>query len=297
MLKRIRNICSDYPGIYSIVFNSIQIIAVAAIFIYFIWGKYTLLNANLEFILIGVTVVVVIWGAALDIKSAFMANSIKQQAQMLHDAYDQLEELNVTLRSQRHDFMNHFQVVYSLIELGEYSEARHYIERVYDDIQQVNIVLKTRIPAINALLAAKLSDCEESGIRFDVNICSDWSELPIPGWEMCRVLGNLIDNAIEAVIIYTGSERYISVTLSEDINCFSFVVENSGYGIPDEIKNSIFQMGFSTKHPDRGMGLHIVTEILSEFGGSIELDSTDGIVKFRGSIPKSNVAKSNSEKC
>ena len=82
------------------------------------------------------------WGAVLDIREAFSARELASDADMLQDAYAQLEDLNGTLRAQRHDFMNHLQVVFSLLELEDYKEASDYIERVYGDIRRVSRTLK-----------------------------------------------------------------------------------------------------------------------------------------------------------
>ena len=65
---------------------------------------------------------------------------LSDQILMLSDALDNLNRLNNDLRAQRHDFLNHIQVVYSLIELGEQEEAHRYLEQVYTDIQRISRV-------------------------------------------------------------------------------------------------------------------------------------------------------------
>ena len=167
--------------------------------LYALFGREFDLSGMAERLLICAVAFVVVWGALLDIRDARNARKIASQSEMLEDAYTQLEDLNGTLRAQRHDFKNHLQVVFGLIEMGEYKEAQDYIERVYGDVQLVSRALKTASPAVNALLAAKAADCEERGIRMEVRIRSAWQGLALPGWEMCRVLGNLIDNAIDAM--------------------------------------------------------------------------------------------------
>ena len=156
--------------------------------IYVLLHDVAFLSRGAELVLLGFCLLIVIWGAAIDIRDALVARKIAEQTRMIEEAYAQLEELNGTLRRQRHDFMNHLQVVFSLTELGEYGEAMQYIERVYGDIQRVGQVLRTSIPAVNALIAAKHSDCAEDGIDFAVEISSDWSGMPVPGWEMCLSL-------------------------------------------------------------------------------------------------------------
>ena len=182
--------------------------------------------------------------------------------------------------------MNHLQVVFSLTEMQEYGEAMNYIERVYGDIQRVSSVLKTSIPAVNALLAAKHADCEENHIRFETEIASAWTDFPIPGWEMCRVMGNLIDNAVDALTDAGTKDPLIRVTLGETPRAYVFSVSNNGPAIPDEIRESIFHLGFTTKSAGHGSGLSIVSEILESYSGEIAVESTPDRTSFSGTIPK-----------
>ncbi len=237
-----------------------------------------------ELILLTGISVVVVSGAVLDIREAFSARKVGEEANMIQDAYDQLEELNLTLRAQRHDFMNHLQVVFGLLELGESEEAEAYIERIYGDIQRVSKSLKTSSPAINALLSSKLAECEEAHIEMEMDIQSDWVDLPMPPWEMCRVLGNLLDNAIDA--LEETDNAKICLTLAEDLNSFSFKVSNNGPEVAEHIVQNIFEGGVSTKGEGRGMGLAISHRLMQERSGQIGLFTQDGWTCFYGKLPK-----------
>jgi len=276
---------------YAIFANSLQILVAAGIFAYALLAPDFTLSGPGEKVLIGIMTLVVVWGAVLDIREAFSARKIVLQSSMIEDALSQLEELNGTLRAQRHDFMNHLQVVYSLAEMQEYASAQEYIERVYGDIQRVGKTLKTAIPAVNALLAAKASDCEDDGIAMDLDIRSAWQDLPMPGWEMCRILGNLIDNAKDALLHAPAESRApegmrIRIAIGEDVQNFTFAVINNGPEIPLELREDIFQMGFTTKSSGRGMGLHIVSELMKEYDGQIRLECESGETRFCGALPR-----------
>ncbi len=279
---------------YAIIANALQILFATGILVYALWDPGFRLTGPTEKLLVAIMALVVVWGAALDIREAYNARRTALQARMLEDALGQLESLNGTLRAQRHDFMNHLQVVYSLMEMEEYGEAREYIERVYGDIQRVGKALKTSLPAVNALLAAKEAACREKGIALELDFTSSWQGIPMPAWELCRVLGNLIDNAMDALLSVPEAERppagmRISVSLGEDVQAFTFAVANNGPAIPPELQRSIFQMGFTTKRAGRGMGLHIVSELMRAYSGTISLESTDAETRFSGSLPRSAV--------
>lgn len=221
--------------------------------------------------------------AIRDIKSI---KHLHIQNVMQSKTLDEINDLNNTLRAQRHDFLNHLQVVYSLIELKSYDEVSNYIEMVYKDIKKVNRILKTSNTAINALLQAKVVDCEDNSILTDVKITTRLEELRVPSWEMCRVIGNLIDNAIDAVKCIT-EKQFITIEINEVRDSYFFVVKNNGGIISNDMVDKIFVPGYTTKNEkDRGMGLAIVKEIVSKYHGDISVSSDDKVTVFSVKIPK-----------
>ena len=274
---------------FSMIINGLQVGAMTVVL------AYALLNPNSQerYFEIGALVLaflIVTWGAIMDIREARNAERIARQAQMLEEAYAQLESLNGTLRKQRHDFMNHLQVVFSLIELGDAHEAMQYVQSVYGDIKKAGSALKTAIPAVNALIAAKRQDCEDKGIELKTVIASAWETMPIPGWEMCRILGNLIDNARDAILEDKSLKSPgIELTIDESPGVFGFQVSNNGPAIPPQLRQKIFQQGFTTKSDGHGSGLSIVSEILQQYGGTIRLESDDQATRFIGTIPRKSV--------
>ena len=118
---------------FAVVINAMQIAAMAGVFLYALL-RGPVEGRLVELAAIGFALLIVSWGAVLDIREALNAGKIVDQAQMLEEAYGQLEDLNATLRRQRHDFMNHLQVVFSLLELNDADEAMKYVESVYGDI-------------------------------------------------------------------------------------------------------------------------------------------------------------------
>lgn len=120
----------------------------------------------------------------------------------------------------------------------------------------------------------------------ETRIRSAWQDLSLPGWEMCRVLGNLIDNAIDAMADPALPRRELLVEIGEDIHAFTFRVFNTGSRIPPERLNDIFERGYTTKSAGRGMGLSIVLEIMEENGGEIRASSDETGTAFCGRLPK-----------
>ena len=270
---------------FAIVINVLQVVTMMAVIVYVL----ATIDARQRSVELGVLVLgllIVALGAALDIREARNAERIAEQTAMLEDAYGQLEALNGTLRRQRHDFSNHLQVIFSLLELGDHEEAMRYIESVYGDIRRAGSLLRTAIPAVNALIAAKRGDCDARGICLNTTLRSGWQGMPIPGWELCRILGNLIDNARDALLEGPTQQPSIDILFDETPGSFVFEVSNNGPAIDPHRLTDIFRMGFSTKREGRGAGLSIVREIVETHGGSIEVTSDQALTCFRGVIPR-----------
>lgn len=262
----------------------VDIIQIAIIIGCIVYNFYTIIKRDFnDFAFLYIIIIMVILNSLLTL-NILMRN--RSESNMFKTTLKQLEDLNITLRSQRHDFMNHLQVVYSLIEMDEYKDAKDYIDKVYNDIQKVNQVLKTLNPAVNALLQAKILYGEKRGIEPRININTQLRNLKIPSWEFCRVLGNIIDNSIFA-LQQTEKSKILEIELYEDIKVYGFRIRNNGPSIPREIINKIFESGFTTKgDKGDGMGLAITKNLLLNYGGNINVTSDENGTMFEGWIPK-----------
>lgn len=271
-----------------ILINLVQAALIAAVLFYIIdmgMGAELLTDPWIMFLFAVIAAAVVINSiTAFRNRAGFIRSG--HEFRLLEDTLDRLEKLNTELRAQRHDFMNHLQVVHSLIEMDEYKAANEYIEKVYGDIQRVSKIMKTSVAAVNALLQAKLMACEKQDINMELDVRTQLKDLTIPSWEFCRVLGNLIDNAIYAVLEGKGGKS-IRIELYEDLKNYYFRIINSGDPIPDKLSGRIFEPGFTTKGDiGEGMGLAICREIMEKAGGSIEASYEEGWTVFAGSIPR-----------
>ena len=207
------------------------------------------------------------------------------------DSISALGELNSTLRAQRHDFLNHLQVVYTLIDLKKYDDANAYIEKVYGDIQKVSSVMRTSIPSVNAILHAKQMMCASRGIDVEFDVRTTLSELPMEDWEFCRVLGNIIDNSIHALESCEGGKR-MKIEIGEDLRGYRFRIANNGPAIPPELWQRIFDEGFTTRPDGSGMGLAICRRLLGACGGELRVFSDDSETVFEGTLPRSSAVSS-----
>lgn len=187
-----------------------------------------------------------------------------------------------TLRAQTHEFSNQLHTISGLVQLGEYDEVRSLVGTLTRRRAESEDFVTSRIDdlAVAALVLAKASVAAERGVRLEL---TEDSALPplveLDSADLTTVLGNLVDNAIDACSGRPGAE--VTVSLQSGTSFLHVEVGDNGPGVPEELRGAIFVRGWSTK-PDvlggRGIGLPLVQLICAQRGGSIEVHQRDGAV-------------------
>lgn len=234
--------------------------------------------------ILNLSVALVLLSSLLSIAGLFSMS--RYQNKSYRESMRDLENLNLKLREQRHDYLNQIQIVYGLLELEEYEDAREYLRPVFKDIMKVNKALRTAQPAVNALLQAKIEEAEQQGIDFYLEVATQLRELKQEPWELCKILANLVDNAVTALKGQEG-ERWITLRLEETRAEYRFFVRNNGPQIPKMQQKLIFGSGYTTKKGEgHGMGLAIVSSALKKAGGQIFVESSEAETSFSFTLPK-----------
>lgn len=270
------------------IFTAPVMVAVVAALVVLAGWVYTSGESLQVRTLVWVTSATLLVVAVLIVRMSMSLDSFYQHMQAQNTSLKEMEQLNQTLRSQRHDFLNQLQVIHGLLQLGEYQDADDYLSRVYGNIHSLGRVIRTAQPAVNALIAAKDADCARRGIHMELNISSQLDQLILPGWELCRVLGNLIDNAMEAL---GGKSGVVRLSVWEDVAHYHLQVWNDGPAIDEKHRANLFHAGYSTKEGDgRGMGLYITRQLLDRVGGRIDVRSDANGTEFEIVLPKQILA-------
>lgn len=185
-----------------------------------------------------------------------------------------LHEMTSIIKAQRHDFVNHLQVVFGFLSLGEVEEAREYIQEVYQDVRVSGDILRLAIPELSALLLVKMGLAAGRNISLTIRGESNLSNLRVPSRDLVAVVGNLINNALEAVENLPAAERAVELRIFEKAGFYIIQTHNSGC-IPPEQREQVFEAGFSTKgdKSERGMGLASVKHLVEKSRGMVLLSS------------------------
>ncbi len=203
---------------------------------------------------------------------------------------DAVSDVTQTLRAQAHEFSNRLHTISGLIELGEYDEVIGYVDRIGRRDAQLaqEVTAHVADPAVAALLVAKTSLAAERGIRLRL---SDDCDLPVLDEELSNdvatVVGNLVDNAVDAVAGAPDQHGWVEVRVAASGAEVTVTVTDSGPGVDAEVAGALFDRGVSTKTPvpgGRGIGLHLVRLVCTRRNGSVEL-RRDGPTAFVARLP------------
>jgi len=204
------------------------------------------------------------------------------EVQRLSGELESVRTLSDALRSQTHEYANQLHTVVSLLELGRTREAIELIAQETETSQSLadDLVGASSEPALAALLLGKVAQAAECGVQLRLAVDDALGASALLTSELVSVVGNLVDNAIDAAggdsLNRGPSPATITVHLSSDpaAGVVELTVADSGPGIDSDHLRLIFDRGFSTKPADasgRGFGLAVVRDILARRGGVIEV--------------------------
>ena len=187
-----------------------------------------------------------------------------------------------SMRANNHDFTNKLHVILGLIQMEMYSEATSYIQNITmvqrETISKVMNCVNE--PAVAALLIGKIARASELNVRFILREGCYYSpaDIHLPSELLVTVIGNLIDNAFEAMnsMSYDGQKELLFGMFSKP-GALLITTDDTGTGIAEEHIEHIFENGFSTKGAGRGTGLYQVKTITENAGGSINVESQEGV--------------------
>ncbi|TFE23969.1 ATP-binding protein [Cohnella luojiensis] len=215
----------------------------------------------------------------------------KSELYLITQQLSQMRQYADGLRAQTHEFSNKLHTISGLIQLESYQEAIEFITRESDtQIDLLKVILKEiPDPIVGGLLLGKINRARELKIRLNIDEGSTFSDVPpwIDRNSLVTILGNLLDNAMEAVMEKDG-EKLVTVLLTDLGRDLIMEVEDNGPGIRAEWSEHIFREGFSTKNEQkRGFGLALVKQAVDQLGGSIEFHSGQaGGTRFSVALPK-----------
>ncbi|MBU5675011.1 GHKL domain-containing protein [Alkaliphilus sp. MSJ-5] len=191
------------------------------------------------------------------------------------------------VRQKQHDFKNHLNVLYGLAQTEDDRqaklEAKQYIESIIDRIKCTDQLLNIKDQVLSAIIYSKKALAEEKEICFEVEFQGEIPEYPMEKYELVELLGNLLDNAIEATESNNNEDNSkIVLALGKEEEFKLIEVRNNAGTLKGRDIDKIFERSFSTKKgKHRGYGLYNVKRIVNYYNGTIELSFDDSYIVFK----------------
>ncbi|MFD6951073.1 histidine kinase [Nocardiopsis sp. TSRI0078] len=192
------------------------------------------------------------------------------------------------LRAQTHEFANRVHTLAGMLELGAYDEARAYLADLSATHTRTSTDISERVgdSALAALAIAKSAQASETGVELRL---SPMTSVPVLDRQVrsdaLLVLGNLVDNALDAVVgaphgwVELMVRLHTADTGGPPHDLLEIRVTDSGPGVADDVAQEIFRLGFTTKASrdggTRGLGLALVKQVCEGRGGSVEMEAPD----------------------
>ena len=194
------------------------------------------------------------------------------QQELTQTHYVEVENMYRQIRGWRHDYRNHIQAMKAYAAKEDWEAIRRYLDELDDDLSTVDTVIKTGNPMTDAILNSKVSlaRSREIQVQVDANIPM---KLALSELDLCCIIGNLFDNAIEASLQLPAPQRLIRVYM--DMKNTQLYISFTNFTAGKKLRKSgrLFR---TTKGEGHGFGLMRIDAIIDRLDGYISRNSEDG---------------------
>ena len=204
----------------------------------------------------------------------FQSELIEKQVREIQNMYRQV-------RGWRHDYRNHINNMKIQLSEGNYDKLSDYLNELADDLDTVDSVIKTGNVMADAILNSKLNVAEKMNIKLNVK-ANVPDKLPMSDVELCSMLGNILDNAVEACGTLPEEERFMRVYIGKLKGQLYLSVQNSA-GKVCKSKNTYL----STKEGEHGYGLFRIDRVAKKYGGYVNRQNEEGVFATEIMVPLS----------
>ncbi len=194
------------------------------------------------------------------------------QAELLKTHYSEVENMYRNMRGWRHDYRNHIQVMKAHISSGDIAALSDYLDLLDKDLQAVDMVLKTGNAMVDAILNSKISLAHSKNIKVSAN-ASIPVKLSISEIDLCVIIGNLFDNAIEASLLLPEDKRHIRVYMDMKNTQIYISFTNFTAAEKQSKQGGLFK---TSKGDGHGFGLIRIDSIIEKLGGYLSRNSESG---------------------
>lgn len=202
------------------------------------------------------------------------------QDKILRKQREEVQNIYQTMRGWRHDYHNHIQTIKAYLAMDQVKETFAYLEHLEEDLDSIDIAIQTGNVALDAILSSKVSIASKREI--DVNYTARVPDrLQVSDVHLCAIIGNLLDNAVEACESVEAGKRFIRVYIGIFKKQLYISVSNS---TSFSKRRSLSEFA-TTKQGEHGLGLGRVDRIVDSYNGFLNRKNEPGIFATEIMLP------------
>ena len=203
------------------------------------------------------------------------------QEELLQRQFGEISNIYLNMRGWRHDYHNHIQALKANLDNGQAQKAREYLNQIEHELDKVDTFVKSGNMMVDAILNSKLTLAMKQNIKINCDAYLP-QELFLTDVDLCTILGNVLDNALESCGKIPETKRFIRIYIAMVKEQFYLSVQNgSKEDIDFEQQNFI-----TTKRGNHGLGMKRVAAVVDRWGGYLNLNQETGVFATEITIPK-----------
>ena len=202
------------------------------------------------------------------------------QDKILKKQREEVQNIYQTMRGWRHDYHNHMQTIKAYLEMGSVEDTLSYLDHLEEDLDSIDIAIRTGNVSVDAILSSKLSIASQRNIAVNYKAVVP-KELQVSDVHLCAILGNLLDNAIEACEKVEEEKRFIRVYIGVFKEQLYLSVTNATCAT----RRRKLQELISEKKGEHGLGLKRIDKIAQIYGGFVNRKNEPGVFATEVLLP------------
>jgi sensor histidine kinase YesM len=209
-------------------------------------------------------------------------NLLDQQKNYQLKFYENMRVSDKEIKNVRHDLNNHLQCIYDLLMTDRFDEAKNYIETVSNTVQINNRLINTGNAVFDSILNAKISIIKNAGINFNYSIEIP-SGIKIDPMDVCIILGNSIDNAIEACSRIKDGPRQISLIAAYHNKGLILSIRNTVYS-GSLVKKGDVYLSSKDNPSEHGIGISNISRTAEKYNGIVVINNAADIFELSAAL-------------
>ena len=205
---------------------------------------------------------------------------MEYQRALVEQHFREVESIYRQMRGWRHDYHNHMQTIKAYLDRNQVEETLEYLDHLEEDLDSIDIAIRTGNVSVDAILSSKVSIASRKNIKVNYKATVP-GELKVSDVHLCAILGNLMDNAIEACEKVEEEKRFIRVY----IGVFKGQLYLSVTNATNATKRRRLQELISQKQGEHGLGLKRIDRVAQQYDGFVNRKNEPGVFATEVLLP------------